>query len=191
MLNLTRKDGLFCLRWTLATAFTLSLCGALGALGVLVGPLAIAIAQALALRGYWRRSLLWGIATTLGGYVTFAVFFALYLSTGGFLPFNLLIAIAGAVWGLSQSFVLRLETRRWYLWAVMNAVVLLVAIGWFMPLAINAAIYGSQRWWWQWSLLAGATGLMGGALKSVALALILRRTGKVQTPATLSFMDEG
>ncbi|NER80731.1 MAG: hypothetical protein F6K42_14405 [Leptolyngbya sp. SIO1D8] len=172
MLNLTRKDWRFCLRWTVATAIALSLCGLLGPVGFMVGPLTLAIAQGVALKGYWGRAIFWGFGMVVGGHTAWV---ALALGLLAQAPVSLAIVMSSAVLGLAQAFVLRGASQVWRWWPLVTIVILQVSIGWFVPLVLNAAVYGSQRPMWQWITLTTLTGLIGGSLTSIALAWVLKQ----------------
>ena len=173
MLTLTWKDWRFCLRWILATAIALGFCGFLGIPGLMVGPLVLAIAQGLALKGYWSCSIFWGFGTVVGGYTALVAMLGLILLTPA--PISLMVFVGSAILGLAQAFVLRGVSRFWQWWPPITIAALLISIGWFVPLAINAGIYGTQRPEWQWIVIAAMTGLIGGALKSVALVWFLKQ----------------
>lgn len=173
MPDLTPSDWRFCLQWTLATAIAISFCGALGPIGLLVGPVVLAIAQSYVLRRKQPLFLFWGIATFVGGYIAIALLVAWVLFASS-IPLLLIIAICGAIVGLAQAFVLRRHTRYWAWWPFVNAAVLTISLFWFIPDAVDVGIYGTQRSFWGWMALAGFTGLIGGILKGLALMGLLK-----------------
>ncbi|MEM0981659.1 MAG: hypothetical protein AAGH78_15475 [Cyanobacteria bacterium P01_H01_bin.58] len=171
MLNLTRKDRRFCLRWTVAIASTLTVCSLLGPVGILLGPIAIAVAQGIALRRYWHQAILWSFATAIGGYVMLVAFTGLFFWP--IMPLSAMVVTCGMLWGLAQSFVLRVETPQWWQWPLISGGALLVSSGWLVPMVVNAVTYGSLMPGWQWTGLVAVTGLIKGSLTGVALAWIL------------------
>lgn len=175
MFNLDRKDWIFCLRWTLATAIAIGICSLFGLYGLLVGPFVVAIAQGLALVGYWNYAILWGLAIVIGGYTALVAFLGLFVYSP--LPLPITVMISGAVMGLAEGFVLRPVTRLWKGWPLLKSLVLLISIGWFVPSVINASVSGVTRSWWEWLALATLTGLIGGALKGLALVWFLKQAG--------------
>ena len=174
MLHLTPADRRFCLRWILATTAAIALCNPLGAPGLLIGPVVLAIAQGLALRRYYAPFVWWGLATIVGGYGAIALFivWALFWSA---LPLPLMVLVCGAIVGCLQAWVLRRGSRLWGWWPLVNAVILTVSIAWFVPDMVDAAIYGTRRILWHWVALAALTGLIGGCLKGVALVWFLKK----------------
>jgi hypothetical protein len=173
MPHLNSADWWFWLRWTAATAIALGLCGALGPSGLFAGPLLLAIAQALALKGYWRRGGLWFFLTLVGGYGAIAVLVAIALTMGN--PI-LMVVGGGAILGGFQALALKGVTRRWVWWPLVTIAVLLISIGWFVPLAFNAAIYAPQWPTWRWLTMLAGSGILGGALKGAALVGLLPRS---------------
>ena len=159
----------------LATAIALGLCGLLSGLGFLGGPVILAIAQGLALERYWTRSIPWGVATVIGGYLALGV-----IVVGFALPPPLSVALSSAVLGVAQALVLRGTSRFWQWWPLVTIVVLLLSVSWFVPMAMDEVIYGSQRPPWQWVALAGLTGIIGGALKGLALTWFLKQTPRLE-----------
>ena len=155
----------------LLTAIALGLCGFLGNLGFLTGPVILAIAQGLALERYWTRSIPWGFATVIGGYLALGITFTMLA-----LPLPLVIILSSAVLGAAQAFILRGTSRFWQWWPLVTVMVLLVSISWFLPRAIDAAIYGSQQTSWHWIAMTGLTGVIGGTFKGIALAWFLKQT---------------
>ncbi|MEL6382897.1 MAG: hypothetical protein AAFQ89_10565, partial [Cyanobacteria bacterium J06626_18] len=194
----TRADWLFCLRWTLATAIALTLPTLLGQVAFLepigpwTGPIWLGIAQTLALERYWTRSIPWGLATAIGGYVAIGGYYLLVvvsLATAAILPSTLVEIVfvylpiigSGAILGLAQALVLRGVSRWWRWWPLVSGVILSISIFWLVGLSIEAVILQSAESpsrspWWYWTLLTALSGLIGGVLKSLALALFLKRT---------------
>ena len=173
MLHLTAADWQFCGRWTLATVVAIALAAALGPLGLFTGPLILAIAQGWVLRPYWAEDYLWwGMATLLGGGLSILVLVigVLVFST---LPLPLMIFVGGAIIGGGQALVLRRNSRRWVWWPLINGLILTVSLFWYLPDVLDAAIYGQHRATWEWVLRASLVGLIGGALKGVALTQYL------------------
>lgn len=174
MPDLTPSDWRFCLRWTLASAIAIGFSGSLGPIGLLVGPILLAIAQGYVLRRQKPMYLQWGIATLVGGYIAIALLVAWVLFASS-IPLLLIIAICGAIVGLAQAFVLRRHSRYWAWWPFVNAAVLTISLFWFMPDAVDVGIYGTQRPFGVWGALAGFTGLIGGILKGLALMGLLKQ----------------
>jgi hypothetical protein len=115
----------------------------------------------------------WGIATLVGGYIAIALLAAWVLFASS-IPLLLIIAICGAIVGVAQAIVLRSRSRYWAWWPFVNAVILTISLLGFMPDAVDAGIYGTQRPFWVWMALAGFTGLIGGILKGLALMGLLK-----------------
>ncbi|MGF1521758.1 MAG: hypothetical protein ACFBSF_05495 [Leptolyngbyaceae cyanobacterium] len=205
MLNLTRADWLFCLRWTLATAIALSIptllkqVSFLEQIGLWTGPIWLGIAQGLALERYWTRSIPWGFATAVGGYLAIGSYSLLILASFAVAPilpsalgqitFICLPTVGGGViLGLAQALVLRGVSRWWRWWPLVSSMVLLVSIFWLIALSIEASVMQfaigdeppSRPSWWYWTLLTAVSGLIGGVLKSLALALFLKRTPRLR-----------
>ena len=134
----------------------------------------LAIAQGVALAGYWNRAILWGLATVIGGYGAIVAFIGLFLIA--ILPPVWIVFVSSAILGLAQAYSLRGESRWWWWWPLITSGILWMTVGWFVSLAINAVIYGHQRPPWQWMLLAALTGITGGALKGLALVGLLKQT---------------
>lgn len=170
---LTRSEWQFCGRWLLATSIAIALCASLGPVGLLVGPILLAIAQGYVLKRYWLRFKAWGIATLVGGYLAIGAFIGLFFSAS-FLPLAPMVFLSGLPLGATQAYVLRRDGRSWQLWPLVSALVLTISLYQFMPLAVGAAIVGTRRPFWEWMLLAALAGLIGGFLKGVALAWILK-----------------
>lgn len=166
MPDLTAAEWRFWGRWTAAMTFAIAVCAALGPVGLMGGPLLLALAQGLALLQFWRRSAPWFIATLVGGYLALAAALGIVL---WYTQPLLIVVVGGAILGLLQGLVLRSRSRYWYIWPGLTILVLLVSVGWFMPPAIDAAIYGSQWSGWRWMAMGAASGAIGGGLKGWAL----------------------
>jgi hypothetical protein len=180
--DLTPSDWRFCLQWTLATAIAIGLCGALGPIGLLVGPVVLAIAQGYVLRRKQPLFLFWGIATLVSGYVAIALVFVQVLFAY-VIPLPVVVAMGGAIVGVAQAIVLRSRSRYWAWWPLVSAVVLTLSLFWFMPDAVNVGIYGTQRPFWVWMALAALTGLIGGILKGLTLIWLLKHPQPRQSGA--------
>lgn len=172
MPDLAQADRRFLLRWVMATTLTVALCSLMGPVGLLVGPLPLAIAQGLALRCYWDRAALWSIATLAGGYSALVVFFGLYFFAP--LPLSATLLLSGAVIGWSQAMVLRGLTRFWGLWPVLSGLLLWLSLGGFVVTVTNAVVFGTARPWWHWLAQATLIGLMGSPLAGLALIWVLK-----------------
>ena len=201
MLNLTRADWFFCLRWTLATAIALGLTPLLLRLelirpiGLWTGPIWLGLAQGLALERYWTRSIPWGFATAIGGYLGIGAYYLLIQSSlyaGPEIPlvltdisfYGLAPLSGGAVLGLAQAFVLRGVSRWWRWWPLVSGLVLLASIFWLVNLILWDAFQRIDpflsRPLWYWICLTALSGIIGGVLKSLALALFLKRTPRLR-----------
>jgi len=174
VLHLTAADWQFCGRWTLATIIAIALGALLGPIGLFLGPVFLAITQGWVLRAYWPEGYLWwGIATLIGGYISIPVM------VGGLLAFSalslpLMIFVSGAIIGGGQALVLRRQSRRWVWWPLISGLILTLSLFWYIPEAIDAAIYGQNRTAWEWVLRASLAGLIGGLLKGFALTQYLQ-----------------
>lgn len=173
MLHLTRADWRFCGQWTLVTTIAIALCNPLGPIGLMLGPVVLAIAQGYILKRHRHRFLPWSIATMIGGYVAISLFTGLFLY-GVASPVPLQVFLCGAIVGLAQGLVLRHDSRHWLWWPMVNGAILAVSIAWFMPGVLDASVYGTQRPPLTWLGLATLTGLIGGFLKGIALRAFLK-----------------
>lgn len=140
-------------------------------MGLLLGPMAIAVVQGLALRRYWSKAILWSFATAIGGYVMLVAFTGLFV--WAMMPLSAMVLTCGMLWGLAQSFVLRVETPQWWQWPLIRGGTLWLSSGWFVPMVINAVTYGSLRPGWQWTGLVAVIGIIEGVLTGLMLAWIL------------------
>jgi hypothetical protein len=145
-----------------------------------VGPVLLAIAQGFALRRYWSRALQWGLATLVGGYLALGVFMGLLIANSLTLSW-LWLVIGGSVLGLVQAFVFKGRSRYWGWWPLVSGMSLLIGVSWFMRAAMNTAVYGTQRSAVIWLVLAALTGLIGGALKGLALTWFLQQSPTLPT----------
>lgn len=157
----------------LATTIAIALCTPLGAIGLFLGPVLLAIGQSYVLKRERHRYLPWGIATLLSGYVALFLFLLLFLY-GAFLTVPVMVFLCGATIGLAQGLVLKSNSRYWRWWPIVNGAILTVSIVWFIPSVLDASVYGSQRTLLSWFVLAPLTGLIGGCLKGLALAWFLK-----------------
>ncbi|MBE7380153.1 MAG: hypothetical protein F6J95_001930 [Leptolyngbya sp. SIO1E4] len=185
MLTLTWKDWWFCLRWTLATAITLGGSIWLGERAFLVGPILLAIAQGLALVGYWRRAIYWAIATLLGSYLTVMAFLGMLILSFrmGSMPESLVFResllaflICGTLLGLPQAFVLDRVSRFWRWWPLASGITWLISVGWFFTFASNSSLFHHFGGLWQTIIQIAVCGLIGGMLKGLALVWFLKQT---------------
>lgn len=172
MLNLSRAERRFWLRWTWATMGCIALATLIGPFGFLGGFVPLATLQWLALRGYWPQARYWFWATLVGGGLgTVAMVFGLLLTgsaVGG-------AAIAAAVQGMAQALALRGSSRHWRWWPLINMAILVPTTTWAVSQGIQASFSGSAiNPWWFWPTLGVGTGLVGGAIKGLALILMLR-----------------
>ncbi|MBE7380154.1 MAG: hypothetical protein F6J95_001935 [Leptolyngbya sp. SIO1E4] len=178
MLDLTWRDGWFCLRWTLATAIALSVSGSLNSDGFFAGPVLLAIAQGFALVGYWRRAIYWVIATVFGGYLAMVAFIGMLLLSFGIgrLPETLTFSVSGVLLGLPQALVLIGQSRFWRGWPLASGITWLISVGWFFTFASNRSLFQHFGGLWQISILFAVCGLIGGMLKGLALVWFLKQT---------------
>ena len=177
MFYLTPSHWRFGFFWMLATTIAIVLCAPFGSIGLFMGPALLASAQGYVLNRHGYPFIGWSLATLVSGYSAIVLFVALFFSMTA-LP--LVVFICGAVMGLAQGLILRRRTRYWVWWPVVSAAVLTISIAWFVPSAVNATIYGSERSGLDWLVLATFSGLIGGCLKGIALAWFLKG------PASLS-----
>lgn len=161
------------MRWTVATTAAIALCNPLGIVGLFGGPIVLAIAQGWAMRPYWPHYRWWGLATIIGGYC--AIFLLVGLVLLSRWPVFVMVFVCGAIAAVPHTLVLRYYRQRgWPWWPLINAGILTVSLFWFMPDIINASIYGNSRVSWAWLAMATLTGLIGGSLKGLAVAQMLK-----------------
>ncbi|MEM9004924.1 MAG: hypothetical protein AAGE59_15545 [Cyanobacteria bacterium P01_F01_bin.86] len=199
MLNLTRADWQFCFRWALVTAIAVSIPLLLHQVSfprmvaIWTVPIWIGIAQGLTLERYWTRSIPWGFTTAMGGVGAFAVAAILrqlvdsinVLADLRGTIFVSLPAIVGVLWGLAQALVLRGTSRWWRWWPGVNVVILHISIVGLVILTVHDGVqqyYASvpPRPWWHWLFYVFLSGLISGFLESLALALFLKQTPRLQ-----------